>query len=165
MLANYPTPSFQTRSSQKLEEGKSVQDFRNRQTISSQGDPADAVFYIRKGRVKMTVVSKRGKEAVIGMVEPGDFFGESNLVAGHPLRMTSATSIGRSTIFRFEKDSLVRLLHEDAEFADPSCHTRWLAPFEWKKTWWISFLIRRRSGSPAFYCSWPTSAKTANLSR
>ena len=103
---------------EKLQEGKSVQDFRDRQTIFSQGDPADAVFYIRKGRVKMTVVSKRGKEAVIGMVEPGDFFGESSLVAGHPLRMASAMSVGRSTIVRFEKDSVVRLLHKDPEFAD-----------------------------------------------
>lgn len=103
---------------EKLQEGKSVEDFRDRQTIFSQGDPADAVFYIRKGRVKMTVVSNRGKEAVIGMVEPGDFFGESSLVAGHPLRMASAMSIGRSTVFRFEKDSLVRLLHKDPEFAD-----------------------------------------------
>jgi len=102
----------------KLKNGKSVQEFRNRQRIFSQGDAADAVFYVQKGKVKMTVVSKRGKEAVIGMVEPGQFFGESSLVAGHPLRMASATSIGHSTVFRLEKEALVRLLHEDVEFAD-----------------------------------------------
>ena len=102
----------------KLQKGKSVHEFRNRQRIFSQGDAADSVFYLQKGGVKMTVVSKRGKEAVIGMVEHGQFFGESSLVAGHPLRMASATSIGHSTILRFEKSAVVRLLHEDAEFAD-----------------------------------------------
>jgi len=102
----------------KLQNGKSVHEFRNRQRIFSQGDAADSVFYLQKGGVKMTVVSKRGKEAVIGMVEHGQFFGESSLVAGHPLRMASATSIGHSTILRFEKSAVVRLLHEDAEFAD-----------------------------------------------
>jgi CRP/FNR family transcriptional regulator, cyclic AMP receptor protein len=102
----------------KLLKGKSVHEFRNKQRIFSQGDAADSVFYLQKGEVKMTVVSKRGREAVIGMVEAGQFFGESSLVAGHPLRMASATSIGNSTMLRFEKTAVVRLLHEDAEFAD-----------------------------------------------
>jgi CRP/FNR family cyclic AMP-dependent transcriptional regulator len=101
-----------------LQKGKSVHEFRNKQRIFSQGDAADSVFYLQKGKVKMAVVSKRGKEAVIGMVEPGQFFGESSLVAGHPLRMASATSIGHSIILRFEKPAVVRLLHEDTEFAD-----------------------------------------------
>jgi CRP/FNR family transcriptional regulator, cyclic AMP receptor protein len=102
----------------KLQKGQSVHEFRNKQYIFSQGDAADSVFYLQKGKVKMTVVSRRGKEAVIGMVEPGQFFGESSLVAGHPLRMASATSIGHSIILRFEKAAVVRLLHEDGEFAD-----------------------------------------------
>ncbi len=103
---------------EKLQNGKSAHEFRNRQRIFSQGDPADAVFYLQKGKVKVTVISKRGKEAVIGVVEPGQFFGESSLVAGHPLRMASAASLGHSTVFCFEKDAVVRLLHQDAEFAD-----------------------------------------------
>jgi CRP-like cAMP-binding protein len=102
----------------KLQDGKSVLEFRNRQHVFSQGDVADAVFYVQKGKVKLTVLSKHGKAAVIGMVDPGQFFGESSLVAGHPLRMASATSVGHSTVFRFEKAAVVRLLHEDAEFAD-----------------------------------------------
>jgi CRP/FNR family transcriptional regulator, cyclic AMP receptor protein len=102
----------------KLQKGKTVREFRSRQRIFAQGDPADAVFYVQKGRVKMTVLSNRGKEAVIAMVDPGQFFGESSLVAGHPLRMANATSVGHSTVFRFEKPAIVRLLHEDAEFAD-----------------------------------------------
>lgn len=102
----------------KLQKGESVHEFRNKQRIFAQGDVADSVFYLQKGKVKLDVVSKRGREAVIGMVESGQFFGESSLVAGHPLRMASATSIGHSTILRFEKGTVVRLLHEDAEFAD-----------------------------------------------
>ena len=102
----------------KLQKGESVHEFRNKQRIFAQGDVADSVFYLQKGKVKLAVVSKRGREAVIGMVESGQFFGESSLVAGHPLRMASATSIGHSTILRFEKGTVVRLLHEDAEFAD-----------------------------------------------
>ena len=102
----------------KLQNGKSVKEFRNRQPVFSQGDPADAVFYLQKGRVKLAVTSQRGKEGVIGMVEPGQFFGESSLVAGHPLRMASATSMGHSTVLRFEKESVVHLLHENPEFAD-----------------------------------------------
>lgn len=103
---------------EKLNNGKSVKEFRNGQHVFSQGDAADAVFYLKKGRVKLAVTSQRGKEGVIGMVEPGQFFGESSLVAGHPFRMASATSIGHSTVLRFEKESVVRLLHENSEFAD-----------------------------------------------
>lgn len=101
-----------------LQNGKSAKEFRNGEHVFSQGDPADAVFYLQKGRIKLTVISQRGKEGVIGMVEPGQFFGESSLVAGHPLRMASASSIGRSTVLRFEKEAVVRLLHENPEFAD-----------------------------------------------
>ena len=111
---NVPLDTFLAR----LQNEKSVQEFRNRQRIFSQGDAAEAVFYLQKGRAKVTVISKHGKEAVIGIVESGQFFGESSLVAGHPLRMSSATSMGRSTVSRFDKETIVRLLHEDAEFAD-----------------------------------------------
>lgn len=102
----------------KLQNGKSAREFRNGQSVFSQGDPADAVFYLQKGRIKLAVTSQRGKEGVIGMVEPGQFFGESSLVAGHPLRMASATSVGRSNVLRFEKEAVVRMLHENPEFAD-----------------------------------------------
>lgn len=101
-----------------LQNGKTAHEYRNRQRIFMQGDSADAVFYVQKGKVKVPVISKRGKEAVIGMVKSGQFFGESSLVAGHPLRMATATSMGRSTVFRFEKQAIVRMLHSDAEFAD-----------------------------------------------
>jgi len=113
------TASFDTRTFlAKLQNGKSGQHYGDRQVIFSQGDPADAVFYIQTGKVKMTVLSKQGKEAVLAITDSGQFFGEGCLVAGHPLRMASATSIGQSTVLRFQKGAVVRLLHEDARFAD-----------------------------------------------
>jgi CRP/FNR family transcriptional regulator, cyclic AMP receptor protein len=98
--------------------GGVVQDFRNRQEIFSQGDPADAVFYVQKGRIKISVVSGHGREAVLAIIETGGFFGEGALVAGHPTRLLSASSVGRSTVLRFRKEAVVTLLHEDRGFAD-----------------------------------------------
>lgn len=98
--------------------GKSVQEFRNRQAIYAQGDKADAVFYLQKGKVKIAVTSKQGREAVIAIANPGDFFGEGSLVSGHPLRMASASSIGRSIVVRLQREAVVRLLHEESGFAD-----------------------------------------------
>ena len=113
------TASFDTRTFlAKLQNGKSVQHCGDRQVIFSQGDPADAVFYIQTGKVKMTVLSKQGKEAVLAITDSGQFLGEGCLVAGHPLRMASATSVGQSTVLRFQKRTVVRLLHGDARFAD-----------------------------------------------
>jgi CRP/FNR family transcriptional regulator, cyclic AMP receptor protein len=102
----------------KLDVGKSVLEFRNKQAIFSQGVAADSVFHLKTGKVKITVVSKRGKEAVISIVAQGQFFGESCLVVGHPLRVSTATSIGRSTVLRFTKQAIMRLLHERPDFAD-----------------------------------------------
>ena len=65
--------------------GRAISDYRKDQIVFRQGDPADAVFYIQKGKIKLTVVSERGKEAVVGILEPGHFFGEGCL-NGHPLR-------------------------------------------------------------------------------
>ncbi len=101
----------------RIQKGKSAQDCRDKQVIFSQGDAAEEVFYIEKGKVKMAVVSGRGKEAVLAILEPGHFFGESCLVTGHPLRMATATSMGESRLLRFQKEAVVRLLRADTEFA------------------------------------------------
>lgn len=101
----------------KLGTAKSVHHFRDKQAVFSQGDPADAVFYIQKGRVKLTVVSKRGKEAVIAVLQQGDFFGEGCLAA-QPLRISSAAAMQSVTVMRLEKKTTVRLLHEEPEFAE-----------------------------------------------
>jgi CRP/FNR family transcriptional regulator, cyclic AMP receptor protein len=101
----------------KLGSAKTVHQYRDKQAVFSQGDPADAVFYVQKGRVKLTVVSKRGKEAVIAVLQQGDFFGEGCLAA-QPLRISSAAALQNLTIMRLEKKTMVGLLHQEPEFAE-----------------------------------------------
>ena len=101
----------------KLAVGKTSQEYQSNETVFAQGDTADAVFYIQSGKVKLTVVSKRGKEAVIAILTEGSFFGESCL-AGSPLRMSTASAVQRSTIIRVEKAEMIQLLHRDPKFAE-----------------------------------------------
>ena len=98
-------------------EGRKVVLFRKRQTIFSQGDPTDAIFYIQTGRVKLTVVSKTGKEATIGILGEGDFCGESSL-AGRALRLGSATAMTDCTVLRIDKKAMMEALHREHEFSD-----------------------------------------------
>lgn len=101
----------------KVGTGKTTHQYLDKQAIFSQGDPADAVFYIGKGKVKLTVVSKRGKEAVIAILQQGDFFGEGCLSA-QPLRISTATAIQQTTILRLEKTAMVSLLRKEPDFAE-----------------------------------------------
>ena len=95
----------------------SVQKYAVNQVIFSQGDLADAAFYIRSGKVKLTVVSAQGKEAVVAILGPDEFFGESCL-NGQPLRMATATAIDDCEILRLEKRAMIRVLHDEPEFSD-----------------------------------------------
>jgi CRP-like cAMP-binding protein len=97
--------------------GKTTREYRGKQPVFSQGDAADSVFYIQSGRVKLTVVSSRGKEAVIGILDKGTFFGEGAL-AGQPLRVSSATTIQASSIVRVDKATMVGVLHKEPDFAE-----------------------------------------------
>jgi CRP-like cAMP-binding protein len=101
----------------KLGKGRKTREYRNKQAVFSQGDPADAVFYLESGKIKVTVVSARGKEAVIGVLEPGSFFGEGCL-AGQPLRMSTAIAIQASCVIRVGKGSMVDLLHREPAFGE-----------------------------------------------
>jgi CRP-like cAMP-binding protein len=101
----------------KVGAGKSTRAYRTRQTIFAQGDTGDAVFYLQSGKVQLTVVSTRGKEAVIGVLEAGSFFGEGCL-AGQPLRMSTANAMQATTLVRVAKSTMVRLLHREPEFAE-----------------------------------------------
>ena len=101
----------------KLSTGKSSQAYLAEESIFSQGDAADAVFYIQSGRVKLTVVSKTGKEAVVGILPEGSFFGEGCLT-GQPLRMATASADQKSTIVRIERRAMVAMLHQEPEFAE-----------------------------------------------
>ena len=96
---------------------KRVKTFQRRDVIFSQGDPAKNVLYIQHGGVKLSVVSEAGKEAVVAVLGPGDFFGESCL-AGHPVRMSTATAITPSSLLLIEKNEMIRVLHEEHGFSD-----------------------------------------------
>jgi CRP/FNR family transcriptional regulator, cyclic AMP receptor protein len=91
--------------------------YQRNQTIFSQGDPADAIFYIQKGKIKLAVVSRSGKEAVVAILGAGDFFGEGCL-AGQPLRMASAATMSDCSVMRLEQKSVIRLLRDQPAFAD-----------------------------------------------
>ena len=97
--------------------GKSQQDYLAGQSIFSQGDPANAVFYVKSGKVKLTVVSMIGKEAVIAHLEAESFFGEASL-AGEPLRSSSAHALESSTIVRIDKTAMENLLRRETKFAE-----------------------------------------------
>jgi len=97
--------------------GKKIVQYRNKQVVFSQGDPAARIFYIQKGRVKLTVVSKNAKEAVVAILGDGDFLGEG-CVAGQPVRMATATAISPSSILEIRKPAMMRVLREEQAFAE-----------------------------------------------
>jgi CRP/FNR family transcriptional regulator, cyclic AMP receptor protein len=97
--------------------GRTPRNYRKSQTIFSQGDRADAVFFVERGKVKLTVLSQQGKQAVIALLGPGNFFGEGCL-AGQPVRMATATAMTDSSIVALPKQTTIRALHEDAEFSE-----------------------------------------------
>jgi CRP/FNR family transcriptional regulator, cyclic AMP receptor protein len=100
-----------------IDGGRKIATFPKKQTIFIQGDSSDAAFYIQKGKVKLTVVSEIGKEAAIGILNEGDFFGEGCLT-GQPLRMCSATAMTDCSVMRIEKKAMVEVLHREHDFSD-----------------------------------------------
>jgi CRP/FNR family transcriptional regulator, cyclic AMP receptor protein len=97
--------------------GRSVSNYRKNQNVFSQGEPADSVFYIQEGKVKVCVVSERGKEAVVALHGNGDFFGEGCL-NGHPLRVATVVTVTECVIMRLEKAAIVRVLHDEPKFSE-----------------------------------------------
>jgi CRP/FNR family cyclic AMP-dependent transcriptional regulator len=94
-----------------------VAEFRTKQAIFSQGEAADSVMYVQEGGVKFTVVNESGKEAVVAIFGPGDFFGEGGM-AGQTLRMGTATAIAPTVVLVIEKDEMIRVLHVEHELSD-----------------------------------------------
>jgi CRP-like cAMP-binding protein len=97
--------------------GRSISSYRKNQVIFAQGAPADAVFYLERGQVKLTVVSKGGKAAIVAMLGPGDFFGEGCL-AGQPVRMATSSAMTDAAVVRVERRAMLRLLHERSVFSE-----------------------------------------------
>jgi CRP/FNR family transcriptional regulator, cyclic AMP receptor protein len=98
-------------------EGRKIVTVPKKQTIFTQGDPTDSVFYIQTGKVRLTVVSKIGKEATLGILNDGEFFGEGGL-AGQPLRMGSATAMTDCELLRIDKKAMILALHREHTFSD-----------------------------------------------
>ncbi|MHB8616538.1 MAG: Crp/Fnr family transcriptional regulator [Candidatus Acidiferrales bacterium] len=96
---------------------KKVVEFRKKATVFAQGDPAKTVMYIQQGNVKLSVVNGIGKEAVVAVLGPGDFFGEGCL-AGQPMRMGTATAITPATLLVIDKSEMNHVLHDEHEFSD-----------------------------------------------
>jgi CRP/FNR family transcriptional regulator, cyclic AMP receptor protein len=100
-----------------LDGGRKIVAFSKKQPIFGQGDSSDAVFYIQKGKVRLTVLSQYGKEATIGILNQGDFFGEGCLT-GQPLRLCSAAAMTDCCVMRIEKKSMMEVLHREHAFSD-----------------------------------------------
>jgi len=113
-----PAVSFDFKALLTVVEGHgTVKEYRKKQTVFVQSTPADAIFYIQKGRVKISVVSKEGKEAVVGILGAGDFIGEGCL-AGQPLRIATATAATDCSTLRLDKAATIRALHDNPEFSE-----------------------------------------------
>ncbi len=98
--------------------GRRVVQLKAKQTFFSQGDQSNAVFYIRKGSAKLTVVSKAGKEATITLLKVGDFVGEEAIAAVIGLRLATATATSNCTALRIERNEMIRVMHEEHKFSD-----------------------------------------------
>src|SRR6202166_2212893 len=101
----------------KVGAGKQVLEFHKNQHVFEQGDVADAVFYIQKGRVKLTVLSEQGKEAVVGILEPSQFFGKGCL-NGHPLRIATTTAMEECVITSITKEAMIAALQSEPKFSE-----------------------------------------------
>jgi CRP/FNR family cyclic AMP-dependent transcriptional regulator len=101
----------------KVGDGKAISNYRKNEVVFSQGEVADAVFYIQQGNVKLVVVSKHGKEAVVAILGPGHFFGEGCL-NGHPLRIATARAVDACVITRLERKTMIAAIHKEPGFSE-----------------------------------------------
>jgi CRP-like cAMP-binding protein len=99
-------------------QGRLIVRIKAKRSFFTQGQPADCVFYLQSGRAKLTVVSKRGKEATVTMLAPGDFVGEEAIAGVPGLRMASATAITACTALRIDREEMARVIHEEHAFSD-----------------------------------------------
>ena len=104
-----------------LDGGRTISHYQKNGVVFEQGQPADTVFYIQSGKIKILVTSEQGKEAVIAILETGDFFGEGCLI-GQPLRLATATAITDCTIMRIGKAAMVRVMQDEPLFAQKFMH-------------------------------------------
>lgn len=117
--ASKPTKIFDPRAFlAKAGLGRTVHHYETKQAIFSQGEPADAVFYLQAGRVRLSVVSTQGKEATIALLGPGNFLGEGCIASDQPTRMATATAISDCSVLKIDRSEMLRTLHAEHEFSD-----------------------------------------------
>src|SRR5580704_8069626 len=98
--------------------GRTIHEYRAKQAIFSQGQSSDAVYYIQEGRVRLSVLSKQGKEATIALLGPGDFLGEGCIASDQPVRMATAAAITDCSALKIQKQEMLRTLHQEHRFSD-----------------------------------------------
>ena len=117
-MTTHPQPKFDPKAFlARIGDGRSIAEYEKEQVIFSQGEPADAVFFIQDGEVKVSVVSEQGKEAVVAMLGKDEFFGEGCL-AGQSRRISTVSAMSDAVVTRLEKSAIVRLIHEDPAFSE-----------------------------------------------
>jgi CRP/FNR family cyclic AMP-dependent transcriptional regulator len=118
LLEKFMTDSFDPKAFlAKVGEGKTISTYLKDQNIFEQGEVADTIFYLQKGKIKLTVQSERGKEAVVGILEAGQFFGEG-CMNGHPLRISTTTAIEDSVVTAIKKKAMLKVLHSEPAFSE-----------------------------------------------
>jgi CRP/FNR family transcriptional regulator, cyclic AMP receptor protein len=98
--------------------GRTIVHLGNKERAFSQGDPAENVFYIQSGRIRLSVIARTGKEATIALLGPGEFCGEESIASSHPVRVASASAIGSCVLLKIDKKKMMRVLHEEHAFSD-----------------------------------------------
>src|ERR1041385_1997037 len=144
--------------------GRVVSTHSKKDVIFSQGDDANSIFYIRKGKVKVAVVSKQGKEAVVALLGPDEFVGEGCLI-GQPKRLATASAMTDCETMRVDKAEVQRVSRMSLRFRKCSSRTFWRELPGSRRTWSISSSIQRKSGWRGCCCCWPISEKKAGRSR
>jgi CRP/FNR family cyclic AMP-dependent transcriptional regulator len=144
--------------------GRIASNVRKEAAVFAQGDPADSVFYIRRGKIKIAVTSDQGKEAVIAILEDGAFFGEGCL-SGQPLRLATATAMSETSVVRITKTEMVRVLHAEPTFAEMFTAHLLIRNSRVEKTWSISCSIPARSAWRGRSFCWRISARKGSRSR
>ena len=97
--------------------GKKILYLKKDETAFAQGDPADSVFFVQKGQIRITVASARGKEATLTLVGPGEFLGENSMASAHPVRLATATAMSDTELLKISKAEMVRVLHDEPELS------------------------------------------------
>jgi CRP-like cAMP-binding protein len=98
--------------------GKQVVHLKKNETAYAQGDAADAIFYVQKGQLRVTVTSASGKEATLALVGAGEFLGENCMISAHPVRLATATAMTECTVLKISKAEMVRVLHQEQALSD-----------------------------------------------